>query len=223
MEQLVVIILAYLFGGIPTAYLAARVQSGIDLRRHGTGNVGASNYIRQIGLRSGLAVGLFDGFVKGTLPIVLAKLFGLSLGYQAALGLATVVGHNWSPYIRFTGGRGVATAMGAYVGFGLWQQLLMGSVVVGVVGWLLLRNLALWMIIGMTATIPLSIWLRQPREATWLLTGLLLLVLIKRLTSNWEKPMANSGHVRLFLYRLAYDRDVARRDAWLSKRAENTD
>ena len=206
MEQLVVIIVAYLLGGIPTVYLAARVQSGIDLRRHGTGNVGASNYIRQIGLRSGLAVGLFDGFVKGTLPIVLAKLFGLSLGYQAALGLATVVGHNWSPYIRFTGGRGVATA-----------------IVVGVIGWLFLRNLALWMIIGMTATIPLSIWLRQPREVTWLLTGLLLLVLIKRLTSNWEKPMPKSGHVRLFLYRLAYDRDVARRDAWLSNRAKNTD
>ena len=49
MEQLVVIIVAYLLGGIPTAYLAARVQSGIDLSRHGTGNVGASNYIRQIG------------------------------------------------------------------------------------------------------------------------------------------------------------------------------
>ena len=223
MEQAFAIILAYFWGGIPTAYLAARVQSGIDLRRHGTGNMGASNYIRQIGLRSGILVGLFDGFVKGALPIVVGKIFGLSLGYQAGLGLATVIGHNWSPYLRFIGGRGVATAMGVYIGFGLWQQLLMGSVLVGLIGWLLLRNLALWMIIGMTATIPLSVWLGQPRETTWLLTGLLLLVLVKRLTSNWEKPSTGIGKFRLFFYRLAYDRDVAQRDTWLIRRAEDTD
>ncbi len=204
------------------AYLVARLRYGVDIRRYGSGNVGASNYMRQIGPRTGFVVGLFDGFAKGALPIVLANAAGISLWGQVGLSLAAVVGHNWSPYLRFTGGRGVATAMGAYVGFGLWPQLLTGIIVVGLIGWLLLRNLALWMVLGMSLMVPLSLLLGQPREITAVLLGLILLVLAKRLTSNRERPVEGVGRLRLVLNRLLYDRDVAHRADWVVRKPEES-
>ena len=221
--EAVAIVLAYLWGALPTAYLVARFRYGVDIRRYGSGNVGASNYMRQIGSRTGFAVGLFDGFAKGALPIVVAdRVFGVSLWGQVGLSLAAVVGHNWSPYIRFTGGRGVATAMGAYVGFGLWPQLLVGIVVVGLIGWLWMRNLALWMVLGMSLMVPLSLVLDQPMEITAVLLGLVLLVLAKRLTSNGERPAEGVGRLRLVLNRLLYDRDVAERDDWVVRTPEES-
>ena len=222
MAEAVAIVLAYLWGALPMAYLVARLRYGVDIRRYGSGNVGASNYMRQIGPRTGFAVGLFDGFAKGALPIVLANAAGISLWGQVGLSLAAVVGHNWSPYLRFTGGRGVATAMGAYVGFGLWPQLLTGIIVVGLIGWLLLRNLALWMVLGMSLMVPLSLLLGQPREITAVLLGLILLVLAKRLTSNRERPVEGVGRLRLVLNRLLYDRDVAHRADWVVRKPEES-
>ena len=222
MAEAVAIVLAYLRGALPMAYLVARLRYGVDIRRYGSGNVGASNYMRQIGPRTGFVVGLFDGFAKGALPIVLANAAGISLWGQVGLSLAAVVGHNWSPYLRFTGGRGVATAMGAYVGFGLWPQLLTGIIVVGLIGWLLLRNLALWMVLGMSLMVPLSLLLGQPREITAVLLGLILLVLVKRLTSNGERPVEGVGRLRLVLNRLLYDRDVAHRADWVVRKPEES-
>ena len=222
MAEALAIVLAYLWGALPTAYLVARFRYGVDIRRYGSGNVGASNYMRQIGPRTGFVVGLFDGFAKGALPILLAKLAGVSLWGQVGLSLAAVVGHNWSPYIRFTGGRGVATAMGAYVGFGLWPQLALGIVVVGLFGWLWLRNLAMWMVVGMSIMVPLSLLLDQPTEITAVLLGLILLVLAKRLTSNGEPPASGVGRLRLVLNRLLYDRDVADRHDWVVRKPEES-
>ena len=222
MAEAVAIVLAYLWGALPMAYLVARLRYGVDIRRYGSGNVGASNYMRQIGPRTGFAVGLFDGFAKGALPILLANAAGLSLWGQVGLSLAAVVGHNWSPYLRFTGGRGVATAMGAYVGFLLWPQLLVGIVVVGLIGWLWLRNLALWMVIGMSLMVPLSVALGQPTEITAVLLGLILLVLAKRLTSNGERPTEGVRRLRLVVNRLLYDRDVAHRDDWVVRKPEES-
>lgn len=222
MAEAVAIVLAYLWGALPTAYLVARLRYGVDIRRYGSGNVGASNYMRQIGPRTGLAVGLFDGLAKGALPIVIANAVGVSLWGQVGVALAAVIGHNWSPYIRFTGGRGVASAMGAYVGFGLWPELAVGIVVVGVIGWLLLRNLAMWMVIGMSLMVPLSLALGQPMEITAVLLGLILLVLAKRLTSNGEAPVEGVGRVRLVVNRLLYDRDVADRDDWVVRKPEES-
>ena len=177
------ILLAYLWGSVPTGYLVARSR-GVDIRRYGTGNVGASNLIKHVGRRIGLGLGLFDGLAKGALPVVVAKLLGMSLGIQVGISLAAVIGHNWSFAMKFTGGRGVATSMGAYVGFALRPQLAVGILMVGVVGWFLLRNLALWMLLGMATMVPLAILLGQPVEIVWVLLGLVVLVVLKRLTAN---------------------------------------
>ena len=220
MAEVIAIVLAYLWGAVPTAYLLARWRRGIDIRRYGTGNVGASNVMMHLGKRIGLTLGLFDGLVKGTLPVILAKLLGLSMGGQIGVALASVSGHNWSPFLSFTGGRGVATALGTYVGFGLWQQLLAGILIVGLLGWVILRNLALWMLIGMAFMALLAYLLGQSTEMVYLLLGLVGLVAAKRLSANWVPPLTGQPLWRVLLYRLLYDRDVARRDEWVRRNPE---
>ena len=100
MDIVIGIVAGYLWGGIPTAYLVARYQLGIDIRKYGTGNVGASNVITHVGKKIGFALGLFDGLVKGTGPVLAVVLFEGSDWAMVVTGLAAIAGHNWSPYIR---------------------------------------------------------------------------------------------------------------------------
>lgn len=113
---------AYLLGSIPTSLLAARWAGGIDLRTFGSGNLGATNLYRALGLKVAAPVGLFD-LLKGTIPVILARrVFGAQLAgspvdwWPLAVGLAAVAGHVWSPFVRFRGGKGVATAAGVFTG-----------------------------------------------------------------------------------------------------------
>ena len=222
MAEAVAIVLAYLWGALPTAYLVARLRYGVDIRRYGSGNVGASNYMRQIGPRTGLAVGLFDGFAKGALPIVIANALGVSLWGQVGLSLAAVVGHNWSPYIRFTGGRGVASAMGAYVGFGLWPQLALGIVVVGLIGWLTLRNLAMWMVIGMSIMVPLFAAAGAAGGDHRRAPGAHPAGAGQAADEQRRGPGRGVGRLRLVVNRLLYDRDVALREDWVVRKPEES-
>ena len=107
-------IAAYFVGGIPFAYIAGR-RVGMDIRHSGNGNVGTVNAFRSLGWKAGFAVLFLDG-LKGTVVIVPGLLLGLSdIGLFAA-ALAATSGHNWSPYIGFDGGKGVAVIFGISVG-----------------------------------------------------------------------------------------------------------
>ncbi len=105
---------AYLVGGIPFAYIAGR-RTGVDIRETGNGNVGTVNAFRSLGWRYGVAVLALDG-LKGTVVIVAGLLMDLSDIGLFAGALAATVGHNWSPYIGFAGGKGVAIIFGISVG-----------------------------------------------------------------------------------------------------------
>lgn len=108
---LIALVLAYLIGSIPTAYVVGRYIYKIDIRRRGSGNVGATNALRTMGTVPGAVVLIVDIF-KG----IVAVWIGLAAGGQefAALSaLAAIAGHNWSVFLNFKGGRGVATAAGA--------------------------------------------------------------------------------------------------------------
>lgn len=110
---------SYLLGAIPTSYLAARLFRGVDLRTVGSGNLGATNLYRAAGWKVAVPVGLFDiakGFVPATL---LAAAVGGGVrdpGVGLACGIAAVVGHVYSVFVRFKGGKGVATGAGAMLG-----------------------------------------------------------------------------------------------------------
>jgi glycerol-3-phosphate acyltransferase PlsY len=102
---------AYLAGSIPTSYLASRT-AGIDLREHGSKNLGATNVYRVLGWRYAVPVGLFD-VLKGAVPVALAMRFVPDAEWIPVLvGCVAVVGHVFSVFLRFRGGKGVATAAG---------------------------------------------------------------------------------------------------------------
>jgi len=106
-----------MIGGIPFGYLAGKLLKGIDIREHGSRNVGATNVLRVVGKWPGIAVYILDA-VKGLAPVLIAKFLwpGNTSGVQwfyIAVALAAILGHVFTPYLRFKGGKGVATASGA--------------------------------------------------------------------------------------------------------------
>jgi acyl phosphate:glycerol-3-phosphate acyltransferase len=105
-------IASYAVGGIPTAYLMAK-KSGLDLRNKGSGNLGATNTSRILGMGTGSIVALLD-IVKGVVPVLFSMLvFSLPLGSHLIIGTATILGHVFTPYLRpHKGGKGVATGAG---------------------------------------------------------------------------------------------------------------
>jgi len=117
------LILAYLVGSTPTAYLVGKWVKKIDIRQHGSGNVGASNVFRVVGKKWGFFVFGID-VIKGFLASAIIAKWGygqnpvLSMPvYCLLIGMAAVVGHNWTLFLNFRGGKGVATSLG--VGLGL--------------------------------------------------------------------------------------------------------
>lgn len=101
----------YLIGGIPFGMLLGLTFKKTDIRKYGSGNIGTTNVLRTMGLKMALPTFILD-FSKGMLAYFLATSLGLSEGWVIACGLATVIGHDWSIFLKFTGGKGVATAYG---------------------------------------------------------------------------------------------------------------
>jgi acyl phosphate:glycerol-3-phosphate acyltransferase len=112
MNAVLAVTLGYLVGSIPFAYLLSRRQ-GVDLRRAGSGNVGASNVLRTTGVRAAVLAMALDG-VKGTLAVLMAHLLSAGLVATVVAAFASVVGHVYPVWLRFRGGKGVATAAGAF-------------------------------------------------------------------------------------------------------------
>jgi acyl phosphate:glycerol-3-phosphate acyltransferase len=106
---------AYLVGSIPIGILVGRGFFGVDPRSVGSGNIGAANALRALG-KVGAVLVLLGDVVKGVAPTAIALfLFHRSPAAVAAVGLATIVGHNWSCFLKFSGGKGVATSLGVIV------------------------------------------------------------------------------------------------------------
>ncbi|MBS1722238.1 MAG: glycerol-3-phosphate 1-O-acyltransferase PlsY [Armatimonadetes bacterium] len=111
---------SYLLGGVPFGYLIAKSQ-GVDLTKVGSGNIGATNVLRVLGPKAGIPAFLLD-VAKGALPPVLVRLLwhssepGDLANHCVLLGVAAVLGHSFSPFLRFKGGKSVATGLGALLG-----------------------------------------------------------------------------------------------------------
>jgi glycerol-3-phosphate acyltransferase PlsY len=129
-------ILGYLLGAIPFGLIIGRLTRGVDLRQYGSHRTGATNALRTLGAPAAAAVFVLD-VAKGLVAVLLARLlFGadpLAEWAAALAGFAAIVGHNWSIFIGFTGGRGVATSGGALAGMSLLTVLIIVPIVVAVV------------------------------------------------------------------------------------------
>jgi glycerol-3-phosphate acyltransferase PlsY len=119
------VVASYLVGSIPTSYIVARLVRGIDLRQHGSGNLGATNAFRVLGWRAATPIFLVDT-MKGFLPVVLfASIDGAAhSGWALAYGVAAIFGHVFSIYVGFKGGKGVATSAGVFLAFAPWAVLI---------------------------------------------------------------------------------------------------
>ena len=106
-----IIIISYLLGAVPTAYLLGRITAGSDIRHMGDENAGAANAYRELGSRTGIIVGVIDA-AKGSLVILIAQAVNMSQFIVLFAGVAAVAGHNWPVFLGFRGGRGVSTTIG---------------------------------------------------------------------------------------------------------------
>ena len=217
-EAVLTLLAAYLWGAIPTAYLTGRYLRGIDIRDYGSGNVGATNLMEHVGSWTGLGLGVFDTVGKGTLVVVVAMLTDQSMAVQAGAGLAALAGHNWSPYIGLTGGRGISAIIGVMLGFLMWREILIGLFVIGFIGRLVAKETALWSLMVLLVLPLLTYLLGEPGELVWMTTGFALLVVLKRLTAHWERPRGEYPLARVAAYRLLWDRDVPRNVSWTARR-----
>ena len=105
------VILAYFLGAIPMGVILGKVFKGVDIREYGSGRTGAANVLRSLGIKATVFVLAFD-IGKGIAAVFIGKGLGDAVYVEALAGLAAVGGHNWSVFIRFSGGRGVSTGLG---------------------------------------------------------------------------------------------------------------
>lgn len=167
-------VVGYGIGAINPASIIARVR-GTDLRSVGSGNPGATNAARAFGWKVGVLVGVVDG-LKGFLPVLAFELLGYANAGLIA-GLAAVLGHITSPFLRGKGGKGVATSLGAILAVQPWWLL----PVLGVFGlvFLLTRRIGLASAAAAAALVPAALWLHSSTAQVVFAVSLAVLVLVR--------------------------------------------
>jgi acyl phosphate:glycerol-3-phosphate acyltransferase len=156
---------AYLVGAFPTSYLAGRLR-GIDLRRHGSGNLGATNTFRTLGWRAAAPVVVVD-VAKGWAPAALFPVWaGAGAGWALVYGATAIVGHVFSVFVGFRGGKGVATSGGVFLALAPWAVLI-GFVVWGVT--VVLTRIVSVGSLAAAVVLPLAVFATNaPRPVLWL-------------------------------------------------------
>lgn len=181
---------AFLMGALPTAYLMARAVAGVDIRTVGDGNMGARNVYLNVGPLAGLFVALVD-VGKGAGAVLLARWLGQPDGVVRAAGLCAVLGHDFTPFLRFHGGQGMAAILGI---FGVLYPLQMAAgLVLAAAVLALTRNWDLsW---GVAFPLfALSLWFGGYTTAQALYPVLLLPTIgLKKLQQAWLAQRAADG------------------------------
>lgn len=189
---------AYLLGAIPFAQLLARVK-GLDLRVVGSGNVGAGNLTHSVGPAWGITAAVLDG-LKGLLPVWLGLRIGLGPGAAGLLGVAAVVGHSWSVFMRGRSGRGLASAAGLVVA--LNPPLIIWTAGWSLAGWKIGSGFAGFLGWGLLPIVAVALGVPATES---LLIGLLAVILIaRRMQGNPGDDMSRASMMR----RAVYDKDL---------------
>lgn len=196
-EVIALPVAAYLIGAVPFALLIGLI-AGIDLRQVGSGNIGAGNLTRAVGLRQGLSAAVLDG-LKGLVPVLVARQLDVSQAVVVATGVAAVAGHNWSIYLRGRGGRGLATSSGVVAGLAPVLLLWSGAWAVG--GWRIGGGLGGFMGWGLLPVF--AILVGQPSAVVAGATLLALMMMVRRMQGN----VGSERGARAALVRSVWDMD----------------
>lgn len=174
------VIAAYLLGSIPTGLLLARFLGGVDIRTTGSGNIGATNVYRTMGRKIGVMT-LIGDCLKGLVPLLLALRFGLPETWIALVGLAAFLGHVFTIFLKFKGGKGVATALGVFLAIS--PLAVAGALLVFILLVWLSRFISLGSI-GAAAVMPFLVWLSGASGDRIALTIVIALIVIVKHHEN---------------------------------------
>ena len=202
------IIISYLLGSIPTAYILGRLRKGIDIRRFGSGNVGATNVFRVLGPAWGVVVLILD-ILKGVIAVTILANYFLNYWDNSAIvlrmlfGIACICGHNWTLFLRFRGGKGVATTLGVLAGLGVavieMRLVLLLVILVWLIVFLIFRIVSLASVLS-ALSLPIFIYILHQTKELLILSVILSLFIIIRHKKNLlaliqrrEPPIASKG------------------------------
>lgn len=187
-RDLVLVVVAYLLGSIPFGVLVARAQAGVDIRRVGSRNIGASNVLRAVG-KGAAALTLLADVGKGALPVALGRWLGVETPVLAAIGMAAVGGHLYPVFSRFRGGKGVATTLGIV----LVSMPAVGGLLLLI--WLAVATLSRYSSLASlaaSAALPILTWALDGRPPMLALSGALLALVVFRHRENIARLLAGT-------------------------------
>ncbi len=192
---IIVIVIAYLLGSIPFAYIVTRFVSGQDIRKLGSGNVGGNNVYRHVGLTAAIPVALFD-VAKGTAAVATAHwllevpLFEPNI-YIFLAAIAAVVGHIWSIYLKFRGGNGLSATIGVLSILMPWETLIVVALII--ILKFVTRNLVLATNISLL-TVPIFVWFIEKDMIYVVFCLVLVVVLILNFIPTARKALVKAGN-----------------------------
>lgn len=209
-----IILISYLIGSTPTAFLAGKWIKGIDLRHYGSGTISGSMVFEHVAKWVIIPVGIFD-ILKGSIAALLGiKLTGEPL-LAAFAGLAAVIGHNWPVFLNFTGGRGLSPFMGVLLV--LFPPGVLWMLAFLAIGYLL-GDSAPWSLVSLASLPILNKFLNGLAIINLSAIAIILITLIKRLEAN-RRPLPQDGieRKRVILLRLLFDRDIQNHKEWINR------
>ena len=204
------IILGYLLGSIPFGYIITKLSTGKNILEVGWRKTSGSNVFRNIGFWQGLVTGILD-YGKGSLAVWLAQNSGFSLQVQALAGVAAVTGHNYSCFLKFAGGRGIGTFIGAFL---ILSPKILGFSLIPFLFLSLIWNAAIGTIFFLTTAFILAVYFGQPEIAWYFVLLTFLPVFIKRLSPIQELSLKKRELIR---NRLIFDDNIPRFDLRIKK------
>lgn len=189
LKVLIFVIISYLLGSLPNGLYVANLK-GIDIRNEGSKNTGATNVFRVMGAKFGILVLILDA-LKGFIPLFIAEKFGVTGNSLVLIGIIAVIGHTFSPFLNFKGGKGVATSLGIFLYLApipMLITLLMFFVVVGITKYVSLGSvLASVMLPLLILFIPVNKNLGNNREVIFIISALLGSYIIYKHRANIQR------------------------------------
>lgn len=185
---IVITLCAYLIGSIPTGLLLAKAFGGVDIRTTGSGNIGATNVYRTLGSKVGIMT-LIGDCLKGFLPVLAAKKLGIFEAGVALVGLAAFLGHVYTVFLGFKGGKGVATSLGVFLG--LSPLAVLPSLAVFLFVLLKWRYVSLGSIIA-AAVMPIFVALLDKRVFVIIVTSVICFIVILKHMDNIRRLQAGT-------------------------------
>jgi glycerol-3-phosphate acyltransferase PlsY len=187
LREILLLICAYLLGSVPTGLLLARAM-GVNIRETGSGNIGATNVYRTMGRKVGIMT-LVGDCLKGLIPVLVAKWLGLPDLWIAAIGLAAFLGHVYTIFLWFKGGKGVATALGVFLGVSPLSVLV--AIVIFAVVLYKWRFVSLASIVA-AALVPVIVWIVECKPELTIMSLVISAIVIFRHRENIARLRAGT-------------------------------